>query len=146
MMRRQSRITPTAHWKGEKNSWWLLRQKHHSLQQHQAESIHQYTDDQNNVGRSGPVQILGIHTNPTNQGWNINKWRNEVKIRPAQAHQPRQGNQYHGKTTPSMLAARRRGSFLSGICHRIRFGRKRFWSQLNKSKTVRDRPHVPMVS
>ena len=38
------------------------------------------------------------------------------------------------------IAAPRSCSFWSGICHRIRVGQvqKRFWSQLNNSKTVRD--------
>ena len=45
-----------------------------------------------------------------------------------------------------IFATQRSGISLSGICHRIRVGRmdgrKRFWSQLNNSKTVRGRPYV----
>ena len=49
-----------------------------------------------------------------------------------------------------VFAARQSDSFYSGICHRIRVGlaesQKRFWTQLNSSKTVRDRPYVSIWS
>ena len=50
----------------------------------------------------------------------------------------------------TVFAARRSNSFYSGNCHRIRVGRtnvrgKRFSTQLNSSKEVRDRLYVSMA-
>ena len=51
-----------------------LQQKQNPRQHHQTKASHQCMDEWKSAERSGPVQILGIHTN---QGWNIIKGSND---------------------------------------------------------------------
>ena len=47
-------------------TWKSAPTKQNSRQQHQANTIYQHTDEWKTAGRSGPVQILRIHTKRRN--------------------------------------------------------------------------------